>query len=151
MTEPNPSGHNPALKALEVLVGTWEMELSNASFLPDSSATIKAQVSFEWVEQGAFLCLRMGDNALWLISRDDSRPDYQVFYYDARSVSRIYAMRFAEQVWTMWRNAPGFSQRYEGTISADGQIITARWEKSSDGATWEHDFDLTYTKVSQAR
>jgi hypothetical protein len=23
---------------------------------------------------------------------------------------------------------------------------TAQWEKSGDGRSWEHDFDLTYTK-----
>ena len=152
-----PSQPNPALKPLEVLAGEWEMQLSNASFLPRPSDTVKGLVSFQWVQDGAFLLMRMGDKppgppaALWLISRDESAPNYIVFYYDSRSVSRVYEMSFSQGVWKMWRNAPGFSQRYEGTISADGQIITARWEKSSDGATWEHDFDLTYTKVSQAR
>jgi hypothetical protein len=51
-------------------------------------------------------------------------------------------------VWKMWREAPGFWQRYEGRVSQDGKTITARWEKSSDGSAWEHDFDVTYTKVS---
>ena len=23
-----------------------------------------------------------------------------------------------------------------------------RWESSSDGSSWQHDFDLTYTKVT---
>ncbi|HEY7357032.1 MAG TPA: hypothetical protein VH590_11220 [Ktedonobacterales bacterium] len=148
MAETNADTHNPALKSLEFLAGEWEMELSNAPFLPSPSDTVKGQVFFEWVEQGAFLCMRMGGNATWLISRDDSRPGYSVFYYDARSVSRIYEMSFSEQVWKMWRNAPGFSQRYEGIVSQDGKTITAHWEKSSDGLQWEHDFDVTYTKVN---
>lgn len=144
---------NPALKPLEVLVGEWEMELSNASFLPDPSETIKGRVTFEWVQDGAFLLLRMGDKppsppaALWLISRDESALLYTVLYYDARTVSRVYEMSFSEGVWKMWRNAPGFSQRYEGNISNDGKTITARWEKSFDGTTWEHDFNVTYTKI----
>jgi hypothetical protein len=33
-------------------------------------------------------------------------------------------------------------------VSKNGQTITARWEKSFDGSTWEHDFDVTYTKLS---
>jgi len=39
--------HNPALKHLEILVGDWEMEIANASFLPSPSDTAKGPVSFE--------------------------------------------------------------------------------------------------------
>jgi hypothetical protein len=147
---------NPALTPLEGLVGEWEMELSQTSFLPDPSDRVRGPVLIEWVQDGAFLAMRMGDKqqgppqALWLISRDDSTPNYTVLYYDARSVSRVYQMSFSGGVWKMWRGSPGFWQRYEGTVSSDGKTITAHWEKSSDGTTWEHDFDLTYTKISQA-
>jgi hypothetical protein len=144
---------NPALQALAVLVGEWEMTLSNAPFLPGPSDSVKGLVSFEWVQEGAFLLMRMGDKppgppaALWLIGRDESAPNYTVLYYDARGVSRVYAMTFSEGVWKMWREAPGFWQRYEGAVSQNGQTITAHWEKSSDGARWEHDFDVTYSRV----
>ena len=43
----------------------------------------------EWVQDGAFLVIHMGDKspgppqALWLIDRDDSTPNYTVLYYDA--------------------------------------------------------------------
>ena len=144
---------NPALTSLEGLVGEWEMELSHAPFLPHPSDTVKGPVLIEWVQDGAFLAMRMGDQppvppqALWLISRDDSTPNYTVLYYDARSVSRVYQMSFSDGVWKMWRESPGFWQRYEGTVSSDSKAITAHWEKSSDGTTWEHDFDVTYTRV----
>ena len=39
-------------------------------------------------------------------------------------------------------------ERYTGTFSDDGRVITGCWEIRHDGATWEHDFDLTYTKVT---
>ena len=145
---------NPALKPLEILVGEWEMSLSNASFLPRPTDTVKGLVSFEWMQDGAFLLMRIGDKApsppaaLWLISRDEAALDYSVFYYDSRSVSRVYGMSFAEDVWKMWRNAPGFCQRYEGAVSKDGKNITSSWEKSGDGTTWEHDFDVMYRKIS---
>ncbi len=147
---------NPALKSLEVLAGDWEMELSSAAFLPDPASSVKGAVSFEWVQDGAFLVMSMGDqlsgspNAIWLISRDESNPNYTVLYYDARNVSRVYAMSFSESLWKMWREAPGFWQRYEGTLSKNNKAITAHWEKSSDGINWEHDFDVIYTKVDQA-
>jgi hypothetical protein len=38
-------------------------------------------------------------------------------------------------------------QAFVGTFSDDDRSITDRWEKSADGALWEYDFDLTYTKV----
>ena len=153
MNEKNVSELNPALKDLEMLIGKWEMELSNASFLPDPSVTFKGNISFDWLEGGAFLIMRMGGrvssapSAVWLISRDESSSDYKVFYYDDRKVSRIYEMSFSDNVWKLWRHSPNFSQRFEGKISNDGNKILAKWEKSSNGQKWEHDFDVTYTRI----
>ncbi len=144
---------NPALKDLEMLIGEWEMELSNAAFLPDASAKVTGRVSFEWLEEGAFLILRMGakasgpPSAIWLIHRDESNSGYRAFYYDDRKVSRIYEMSFLDRSWKLWRQSPGFSQRFEGQISQDGKTISAQWEKSFDGLKWEHDFDVTYTRM----
>jgi hypothetical protein len=149
-----PQNPNPALKNLEVFVGDWTMELSNASFLPSSSETVKGQVSFEWLEDGAFLVMYMGNkppgtpDAIWLISRDESTSNYIVLYFDTRKVSRVYEMSFLDRTWKIWRNSPGFSQRFEGKFSEDRNIITAYWEKSSDGSIWEHDFDVTYARVT---
>ncbi len=56
-------------------------------------------------------------------------------------------MSFSGNLWKLWRHSPGFSQRFEGRISKDGNTITAEWEKSNDGRTWEHDFDVTYTRM----
>jgi hypothetical protein len=86
-------------------------------------------------------------DAVWLISRDESTPNYVVLYYDTRKVSRVYEMSFSDDTWKMWRNSPDFSQRFEGRVGQDRNTITAHWEKSDDGSTWEHDFDVTYTKA----
>jgi hypothetical protein len=132
---------NPALVQLEVLIGEWEMELSLAP-------AARGRVTFEWLEGGAFLVERMGDSATWLIGRDESVETYCVLYFDSRGVSRLYEMSLEGNVWKIWRNAPGFSQRFAATFGGDGHTITGYWEKSSDGSTWEHDFDVTYTKLS---
>lgn len=114
MAQTNAGQHNPALNDLEGLVGDWEMELSNASFLSNPSDTVKGPASFAWEQDGAFLVMRMGDKppsppaAMWLIGRDESSSEYTVLYYDARSVSRVYHMSFLDGVWKMWREAPGF-------------------------------------------
>ncbi|MGB6553495.1 MAG: hypothetical protein WBE78_08390 [Candidatus Binataceae bacterium] len=138
---------NPSLKHLELFIGEWDMALSNASFLPDPKTILHGRVVFEWVEDGAFLVMRQAERARWLIGRDETAKDYVILYSDARGVSRIYQMSFKAKVWKIWRNSPKFSQRYEGRFSPDRKTITASWEKSIDGKTWEHDFDLTYTKL----
>jgi hypothetical protein len=68
-------------------------------------------------------------------------------------VARVYEMSFSEGVWKLWRESLDlspldFSQRYTGTFSDDAKTITGRWETSSDGSSWEHDFDLAYTKIT---
>jgi hypothetical protein len=143
---------NPALKEIGILAGEWKMELFNSTFLPNPSDIVKGTVYFEWVEDGAFLEMRQGDKrpappaAIWLIGRDESSGKYEVLYFDARGVSRIYQMSFDGSLWKMWRESPGFSQRFEGKLSQGGSTIDARWEKTTDGVTWEHDFDMKYTR-----
>jgi hypothetical protein len=56
-------------------------------------------------------------------------------------------MSLAGGVWKLWRIAPGFSQRFRGTFDESGSTIAGTWESSSDGSTWEHDFDLTYRRA----
>ena len=99
---------NPALADLQFLAGAWDMELSEASFLPDPAATVGGSVTFEWIEQGAALVMRMGDTAAWIIGRDEAEPDYRVLYADGRGVSRVYGMSFSSGTWRMWRDTPEF-------------------------------------------
>jgi hypothetical protein len=57
-------------------------------------------------------------------------------------VARVSEMSFDVGVWKLWRESPDFSQRFAGTFSADGNTIQGRWEISTDGSSWEPDFDL---------
>jgi hypothetical protein len=139
---------NPMLEQLKVLIGDWTVEVPQ---FPGS----RGHVSFEWLEGGAYVRFRTeapdpAPSATMVIGRDDSGEEYTVLYYDSRGVSRVYQMTLADGTWRMWRDAPGFCQRFSGTLSADGCSIRAAWEKSADGSAWEHDFDLVYTKAAQA-
>jgi hypothetical protein len=146
---------NPALKPLEVLIGNWDVELSNASFLQSKSDKRKGTYRIELLENGGFLVIRQTFDkppsppvGSWIIGRDDSEENYSVLYYDDRGVSRRYEMSFNNTVWKIWREAPPFWQRFEAHISSDGQTITATWELSNDnGKNWEHDFDLIYQRA----
>ena len=70
-----------------------------------------------------------------------------MLYYDTRGVSRIYQVSLDGGAWKIWREAPGFRQRFTGTFGDGGRTIHGRWETSDNGSAWEHDFDLTYTKL----
>jgi hypothetical protein len=66
---------------------------------------------------------------------------------DARGVYRVYQMSTVDGVWKLWRDSPGFFQRFTGTFGDDGDSIGGGWEKSPDGSNWETDFEVTYARV----
>ena len=156
MTDENPQTpfkSNPALDGLTPLIGEWNIEITNMSFDPNPSAVVRGRASFDWLEGGAFIIQHAQmDHAAFprsieVIGPDDEAETYRMLYYDDRGVSRIYRMTFSGGIWTIWRDFPGFHQRFHGTFGEDGKVISAYWEKSTDGSNWEHDFALTYTKV----
>jgi hypothetical protein len=146
---------NPSLKPLVGLSGPWNLEIRwspKTHKLVDGPATVRGATRFEWIENGHFLVQHQGGGdgppeARWLIGRDETSGEYCALYADARGVSRVYRMSLGDHVWRIWRAAPGFDQRFEGRLGADGRTIDGRWEKSADGETWEHDFALKYVKA----
>lgn len=136
---------NPMLQPLAPLIGEWVVEVPQ---FPGQ----QGHAVVEWLEGGAFLRFHAdapdpAPSATLLISRDDTTDIYTVFHYDSRGVSRVYEMSLQGSVWKIWRQAPGFHQRFAGTLSEDRNSIRAAWEKSADGMQWEHDFDLIYTRI----
>lgn len=144
---------NPALSELEVLVGEWDVEISNITFLSAPAESIRIEISFAWLFGGAFLRMhqRGGEgaivpNGVSVISRDAVDENYTLLYFDERGVSRNYQMSLKGGTWKVWRSAPGFMQRFTGAIGKGGQRIAGRWERSFDEGNWEHDFDITYVR-----
>jgi hypothetical protein len=141
---------NPSLEPFRVLVGMWTT-VGSHPLVPDT--TLHGRASFEWLEGGAFLIMRSKVDdprfpaGLAVFGHDDSQKDFSMVYFDERGVSRIIQTTLSGNVWKTWRNAPGFSQRFTGTISADENTIVGVGELSKDGSTWEGDLSLTYTRV----
>ena len=141
---------NPTLKNLDILVGEWELL---GTWPQDTSAVLRGHASIQWVEGGAFLLYQWQidqpefPNATAMIGPDDVAGTYSMLYFDSRGVSRIYEMSFNEGIWKLWRNWPGFSQRFTGRFSEGQNRIMSQWEKSTNGLEWEHDFDLVYKRV----
>lgn len=140
---------NPSLQPFSILIGTWNTAGTHP-LVPDT--ILHGRTSFEWLEQGAFLIQRSEiddprfPKGIAIIGSDDSEGEYYMLAFDERGVSRKYDMSLRDNTWKWWRNAPGFAQRYEGTIVDGGNTIVGKGELSKDGVSWEKDLDLTYTR-----
>ncbi|GAA0420999.1 hypothetical protein Acor_79250 [Acrocarpospora corrugata] len=147
---------HPALARLDVLIGRWIVQ-------PKVEGVGTAWTEFSWQDNGLFLRQESDADPMpstapqdWranapfpntsIIGLDDTGDEFTMLYTDARGVHRVYRMAFADDVWTTWRNAPGFNQRFTGTLSPDGDTVDGRWESSADGTTWDLDFELTYSR-----
>ncbi len=141
---------NNALKRLARLVGTWRSEIS----MPTEPPIITGgQSTVGWLTDGPFLIIRDSvdhpdfPSGTMIIGGDDSSDEYSMLYFDSRGIARIYEMSLSDEVWQLTRYSPGFSQRYMGRFGDGGDTITGCWERSSDGTTWELDFDLNYRRT----
>ena len=155
-----PAGRSASLDRLDALIGHWEMEATFEAgyFGPDSPAFTGrgGRTTFEWLDGGFFLTQRFinehpaAPSGIAVIGLSAGPEAFTQHYYDSRGVARIYKMTLEGRMWKLCREAPGFWQRYTGTISDDGHKITGAWEGSTDGQTWKHDFSLTYIKAGTA-
>jgi hypothetical protein len=156
----NPAGipaERPAVLApLTALVGEWQMEATfDAGFLGPGTPAVtgRGRTTFDWVEGEFFLLQRFtaehpdAPGGIAVIGADTAAGTLTQHYYDSRGVERVYGMSIEGGVWKLWRDAPGFCQRFAGTLSGDGGTIEGAWEASPDGAQWTHDFRLTYRKL----
>jgi hypothetical protein len=155
-----PAERPAALESLDVLIGRWEMEASfEAGYFGPGTPPITGRggrTTFEWLEGRFFLTQRFvnehpaAPSGIAIIGPGTDLATFEQHYYDSRGVARVYQMSLDDGVWRVWRQAPGFWQRYTGEISEDGTSIKGAWEGSADGREWKHDFGLTYLKVDEA-
>jgi len=143
-----------SLESLDVFGGEWSIATSLA---PNPGDAPRARTTFEWLPGSRFLIQRWevehpeAPDGIAIIGFDADKATLLQHYFDSRGVARVYEMTFADNVWTLQRfaAAPDFSQRFTGTFNKAGDTISGMWEISRDGATWEHDFDLTYTRAGR--
>jgi hypothetical protein len=151
-----PHAGSPAVERLEAFIGEWSIE---ADFPNAPPTDLRGRTVFEWLPGERFLVQRWevphpdAPDGIAIIGFDRGRETLLQHYFDSRGVARVYEMSLHDGVWELLRNAADFSpldfsQRFTGTFSDDGRTIAGRWETSSDGSSWEHDFDLTYTRVT---
>ena len=144
------SARSPELDAMDALVGAWTTEATHPAF---GDTVVSGTASFEWLDGGHFLVQRSRTDhpelpdGLSVIGAMDEGPELSMHYFDSRGVHRVYRVSFDDGVLRLWRDAPGFSQRFTGPIGDDGRTITGRWELSRDGSTWDDDLQITFRRA----
>ena len=132
------------LDRLDVLTGQWEMEASfEAGYFGPGSPAITGRggrTTFEWLEGRSFLTQRFvnehpaAPSGIAIIGAGQEPETFSQHYYDSRGVARVYGMSLDGGVWKLWRETPGFWQRYTGVFSDDGGMIKVAWGGSAEGS-----------------
>jgi hypothetical protein len=136
---------------LDLLAGKWDA-VGTHPMLPGK--VLRGKVSFTWMAGDSFLVMHSKPKepevpaSFSVIGYDDDRDGYSMLYHDERDVSRIYAMTLTKTSWKLWRDQPGFAQRFEGRFADAGRTIVGRWELCTDGKTWNRDLEMTYTRAA---
>jgi hypothetical protein len=149
MTMDQPTADN-ALKALQSLVGEWDLEAIAASGEPWPGT---ARATIEWHDSGAHLVQRStiempeAPNSVSIMGCDAANGSYYQLYSDDRGVCRVYEMSIGDGEWSLVREGEPFAQRFTARLEDDGNTIAGRWERSRDGRTYELDFELIYRRA----
>lgn len=157
-----PMTSEPALAPLNRLVGTWSTEATHPAM---PGVVVHGSVVVEWLEGERFLLHRARTDhpdfpdALLVIGfteRDridktasveptSDKPQLSVHYFDSRGVFRLFGVSIDQEALRLWRDAPGFSQRFTGTFAGSDTIV-GRWQMSPDNIHWNDDLQITYRR-----
>jgi hypothetical protein len=149
-SEVEQTARNPELAVFQSLVGEWTFEATHP-MVP--TTVVHGRMTYEWLEGERFLVQRSSNDhpdfpdSISVIGFADEE-ELTAHYYDSRGVFRIYGIEMEGDTLRMWRDAPGFSQRMEGTLSEDGATLTLVGQLSRDDETWDDDLATTFTRVA---
>src|SRR3954469_19955856 len=137
---------DPMLEPFEALIGTWDTEAKHRL-----RAAIGAGTGpFEWLEGGHFVVQRSHNDhelfpdAICVIGAPEAGDGLVMEYFDSRGVRRTYGISLDGRVLRMWRDAPGFDQRYSATLAHD--TFEGVFELAEAPGDWREDLKVTYRR-----
>lgn len=122
---------NPALKALEVMVGTWD--LKGRDFTTNDE--IRDQSTFEWMEGGFFLVHRFhigyADRmftGIEYIGYDEKGGHLKTHVFSTQNPTPLeYTWEVNENTFTNWFGDVGSENYYKGKFSGDKNTLIGQW------------------------
>ena len=137
---------DPALEPFEALIGTWDTEAKHR--LVD--AVVRGSTTFEWLEGGHFLLQRSSmdhelfPDALCIIGAPEDGDGLVMETFDSRGVRRTYRVSLDDGVWRIWRDHPGFDQRFSATLGHDS--FEGVFELAETPGAWQEDMKVIYRR-----
>ena len=138
---------NPALEPFDALIGMWSTEASHPMF----DGVVPGHLTLEWLEGGHYVVQRSHNehdafpDAICVIGASPDADGSTMEYFDSRGVRRTYGIALEDGVLQMWRDAPGFAQRYSATIGA--REFEGRWQVAETPGRWRDDVRVVHRRV----
>jgi hypothetical protein len=137
---------DPALEPFEALIGTWDTEAKHRLL----DEVVRGSTTFEWLEGGHFLVQRsLSDHELFpdgisIIGAPEAGEGLVMEYFDSRGVRRTYRVSIEDGVWRIWRDHPGFAQRFSATVEPDR--IEGLFQLAESPGDWQDDMKVIYRR-----
>jgi len=137
---------DPALEPFDALVGTWDTEATH----PLIDAVVPGSITFEWLEGGHYLIQRSQNDhelfpdAITVIGAPEEGGGLVMEYFDSRGVRRTYSISLEDGILRIWRDAPGFDQRYSATLAHD--TFEGQYQLAESPGDWKDDLKVTYRR-----
>jgi hypothetical protein len=134
------------LEPFDALIGTWATEATH----PLLDEVVPGRVTFEWLEGRRFLIQRSRNahelfpDAICVIGAPEAGDGLVMEYFDSRGVHRPYGVSLDDGVLRMWRDHPGFAQRFSATLAADG--FEGEWQVAEVPGDWHDDLKVVYRR-----
>jgi hypothetical protein len=135
-----------ALEPFAALIGTWATEATHPQF----EGVVPGSVTYEWLEGGRFLIQRSRNehelfpDAIGVIGAPEDGDGLVMEYFDSRGVRRTYRVSFEAGVLRIWRDHPGFDQRFSATPAHEG--FEGVWQLATAPGDWRDDLKVTYRR-----
>lgn len=137
---------------LEALIGKWKTEGRTKETSDVPAAEIDAVDTYEWLPGGFGLLhvvdARVGDEKVEgaeIIGYDPDRGAYITQYFGSDGPAS-YEADLVEEGGVLTWGMRSKSDRFRGTFSDDGDVLTGHWEMLREDGSWRPWMDITLTK-----
>jgi hypothetical protein len=138
---------DPALEPFEALIGSWTTEADHVAV----DGVVHGTTTFAWLEGGHFVLQRshvdheLFPDGIGIIGAPETGEGLVLESFDSRGVRRTYRTLLEDGVWRIWRDAPGFGQRFAAPVGPES--FEGVFELAETPGDWREDMRVTYRRV----